>query len=349
MQLRRRPTMDDVAQAAGVSKATVSRVLAGMEGVCSEETARSVLETAKRLGYVVNSIAASLRSRQTFAVGLIIADVSNPFFGRLTSGAENRLSEAGYGVILGNSENSPERERQLVHLLIERRIDGIIAATSASSGEHLEAALASGIHVVLVNSEVPGIDVDMVTIDNHATAERGVSHLLEQGHRRIAIITGPLIASFDRDRLAGYFSALKKYGVEPSDHLVFKEDLTAEGGARAIEEMRDSPERPSAIFVTNNMMTLGALVGLKRAELTIPHDVSLVAFDDQDWYSVCTPPLTSIVNPAYEMGRRAADRLLLRLQRKRQPRPERIILASDMVVRSSTAAIQAPLPRKSRK
>src|SRR5437868_13487599 len=102
MQLRRRPTMDDVAQAAGVSKATVSRVLAGMEGVCSEETARSVLETAKRLGYVVNSIAASLRSRQTFAVGLIIADVSNPFFGRLTSGAENRLSEAGYRVILAN-------------------------------------------------------------------------------------------------------------------------------------------------------------------------------------------------------------------------------------------------------
>jgi LacI family transcriptional regulator len=338
MEWRKRPTMEDVAKAAGVSKATVSRVLAGIESGATAATAENVRRAAAQLGYVVNSIAASLRSRQSFTIGLVIADVSNPFFGGIASGVESRLSETGYSVILANTGNSLAREKALVKVLVEKQIDGLIAATSASTGEHLSEAQERGVQVVLVDSDIPGLDVDTVMIDNRATAETVVRHLLDQGHRRIAIVTGPLEAAFDRQRLEGYALALAAHGLAYDEGLVLRADLLAGGGERAVQQMLEMPQRPSAIFATNNMMTLGVLVGLTRAGIRIPGDISLVGFDDQDWYSVCHPPLTAVSNPAYDMGHAAADRLLGQLDDKGEPSFRRLILNSRLILRNSTAS-----------
>jgi LacI family transcriptional regulator len=163
-----------------------------------------------------------------------------------------------------------------------------------------------------------------------------VEHLVERGHRRIGIVTGPLLAAFDTQRLEGYRAALAAAGLELRDDYIFKEDLLAQGGAKAIAELACLPVRPTALFVANNMMTLGTLVGLKKAGLSVPGDISLIAFDDQEWYSVSQPPITGIVNPAYEMGRAAGERMLLRLDRERVDlKVERLILETRLVERES--------------
>lgn len=335
---RKRPTMADVARAAGVSKATVSRVLSGIEGSCTAETAAHVRETAERLGYVINSLAASLRNRKTRTIGLVIADVSNPFFGALTSGVEASLADAGHSIILANSGNMEAREQSLVQILVEKQVDGIILAPSGSASDHVLAAHEQGVPVVLVDSSIPGLAVDCIGIDNHKAGRDATAHLVAQGHRRIAIVTGPLAASFDRERLEGHRAALAEAGIPFDEQLVLSADLHVAGGEQAMARLAALPDRPTGLFVLNNMMTLGVLVGLQKAGLRVPADLSLVAFDDQDWYSITVPPITAIANPAYEIGRRAGT---LILQRARKAGPELpvqdIRLDATLVERASTA------------
>jgi LacI family transcriptional regulator len=330
--------MEDVARAAGVSKATVSRVLAGIETGCTPATAQLVRDSANRLGYIVNSVAASLRSRQSYTIGLILADVSNPFFGAVASGVEQRLSETGYSLILANSDNSLEAEKALVRVLTEKRVDGLIAAPSAAIGDHLLDVAQRGIKVVLVDSEIPNTDLDCISIDNRKAAQVAITHLLELGHRRIAIVTGPLDAVFDRQRFEGYRETLAKAGVAFDEQLVLRADLTTAGGERAVEKFLALKPRPTALFTSNNMMTLGVLIGLNKSGLRIPDDLSLVGFDDQPWYEVCQPPLTAVSNPAYDMGVTAAGRLLGSMGRRGfRPLPP-VLLDCSLVVRKSTAS-----------
>lgn len=337
-QLRKRPTMDDVARAAGVSKATISRVLSGVEGGCSPATAAHVRETAEQLGYVINSVAASLRNRRTRTVGLVIADISNPFFGAITSGVETSLADAGYSVILANTGNVAERERSLVQLLVEKQVDGIILAPSGSSGDHVLSAVRQGAPVVLVDSSIPDLAVDCIGIDNRQSGIEGTDHLIACGHRRIAIVTGPLTADFDRQRLDGYKAALAKAGITPDERYILSEDLLTPGGEHAVARLLELEDRPTGLFVLNNMMTLGVLMGLQKAGLRIPDDISVVAFDDQEWYSVTAPSITAIANPAHEMGRRAGELMLLRLQKGDDDLPvQDVRLRSRLVLRKSTA------------
>ena len=331
----RRPTMDDVARSAGVSKATVSRVLAGIANGATEATAQHVRQVASDLGYVVNSLASSLRSRQSFTIGLVIADVSNPFFGNIASGVEARLSETGYSVILGNSGNRLEREKAIVRLLVEKQIDGLIVAPSTETGDHLREAQERGARLVLVDSQISAVAADTVAIDNRAAARAAVEHLLALGHRRIAIVSGPLTAAFDIERLDGYRDALQAHGIAPAPDLVLVGDLGPDGGRKAADAIVGMAERPTAAFVTNNMMTLGLLVGFSELRLHIPEDVSVIAFDDQDWYSICRPPLTGMVNPGYEMGRMAAERLLRAIDSTQPLPPERILLPYALKERES--------------
>ena len=341
--------MADVARAAGVSPATVSRVLAGVPGTTSEETAETVRRTAKDLGYVVNAVAASLRNQQTRSVGLVLADVSNPFFGHLASGVENTLSEAGYGVILVNTSNNVAHEKRLIRLLIEKRVDALVVATSAGTGEHIQEAMDQGVRVVLVDSELPDLDTDSVVIDNVAVARSAVDHLLDLGHTEVAIVTGRLEASFDWGRLEGYERALRRRGFKPDPLFRVCGESTFEGSKRAVDGLLQLARRPTAIFVTNNVMTVGALVAVAEAGLLLPQDISIIGFDDMDWYRIAEPPVTAVAQPAYEMGRIAAERLLAHLRRKRPPKPQRLLLDTELIIRESTAPPrgQAFMPRLS--
>jgi LacI family transcriptional regulator len=336
--LHRRATMADVAQVAGVSAATVSRVLAGIAGSTSDRTAANVRQIARELGYVVNGVAASLRSQQTRSIGLVLADVANPFFGRLAAGVENAMSEAGYGVILGNTSNSIEQEKKLVRLLIEKRVDALVIATSAGTGEHIQEAIDRGVLVVLVDSELSEIKTDLIIVDDLTVSRQVVEHLLDLGHRDVAIITGRLEAAFDRGRLEGYRDALEARGITFDPAFVVPGDSTHEGGDRAMRALlRLEKRRPTAVFVTNNLMTVGALLVIAEARLAIPRDISIVGFADMEWYPLSNPPITAVAQPSYEMGRIAAERLLLRLSRKHPPKPRRLCLNAELIIRASTA------------
>lgn len=337
--MRQRPTMEDVARVAGVSKATVSRVLAGVPSSSTPQTAALVRKVASELGYVVNSIAASLRSQQSFTIGLVVADVSNPFFGRVASGVETRLSEAGYRVILGNTGNLPERERTIVRVLVERQIDGLIVAPSTLDGAHLREARERGVRLVLIDSGIPDLAADTVTIDNQGGAREATAHLLALGHTRIAFVSGPLAASFDLDRLAGYREALASAGVVFDPALIVAGDLTAEGGRRSAAAILAASERPSAVFVSNNMMALGLLVAFQEAGVAIPDEISVVAFDEEDWYAICHPPLTGVANSAFDMGQEAAGCMLAAIETAAPSAPRHLRLPATLALRQSTRAL----------
>lgn len=332
----RRPTMQDVARAAGVSSATVSRVLAGLKEGTSEQTAHHVRQVAESLGYVMNSVAASLRNQQSSAVGLILADIANPFFAQLTSGVERTLAEDGYSVILANSNNSVADEKRLLRVMMEKQVDAVVIASSAGDGDHIRHAIQRGMKVVLVDADFVDVDADAVVVDNGQAAKQAVAHLLALGHQEIAVITGQLDASFDRERLEGYEAAFRALGLTSPQKLVLRADSTAEGGAKAVRRCLAESKAPTAFFVTNNLMTTGAITAIMDHGLSIPDDVSVIGFDDMDWYSLFSPKITAVSQPAYDLGRVAAERLLERLKVKVGIATQRIVLETTLIEREST-------------
>ncbi len=330
-----KPTMADVARDAGVSTATVSRVLRGERGVSSPATRERVLASAADLGYIVNSVASSMRSQRTGTIGLVMADVANPWFGQLAGGVESVLGPAGLSLILANTSNNEERERAAVQTLSQKQVDALIVATSSADGSHLREAASRGTPVVLVDAEIPGLAVDSVTIDNVAAARTAVEHLLDFGHRDVAIVMGSPGPASDRARLEGYRQALTERGLHVPHEYICSGADTFEGGRAAAASVLEQWRRPSAFFATNNFMTMGTLVAIAEAGLKVPEDVSVVGIDDMEWYPIADPPITAVYESASEMGRLAAERLLLRLQRKRQPPPERIRLETEFRIRDS--------------
>ncbi|GGE04109.1 LacI family transcriptional regulator [Aureimonas endophytica] len=329
--------MQRVAELAGVSTATVSRVLAGVPGATSEATAERVRRTASHLGYVVNAVASSLRSRQTSTIGLILADVANPFFGRLASGVESVLSRAGYSLLLANSGNSVETEAQLLRVMREKQVDAIILASAGGSGAHIREALAKGSRIVLADTEYPDLPLDAVVIDNAAAAEEAAGHLLDLGHRRLAVLTGPLEASFDRERLAGVGRAFAKRGLALDPSLVARGDSTFEAGKRATRTLLAAA--PTAVFATNNLMCAGAITALLDAGLRIPEDISVLGFDDMDWFPIFRPAISAVAQPVFELGVAAAERLLEVLEADGPgAAPRRAVLETTLILRASTAS-----------
>jgi LacI family transcriptional regulator len=330
-----RPTMADVARAAGVSTATVSRVLRGLEGASSPATTARVLECAAQLGYIVNGVASSMRSRQTRAVGVVIPDVANPWFGQLVGGVESVLGPAGFSVILANTSNSLEREREAVQTLMRKQVDALVVAPSSTDGEHLQQAAARGTSIVLVDAALPGLDVDTIAIDNEAVARHAVEHLLDFGHRAVAIVCNCPGPASDRARLDGYRDALEARGIPVEPAFMSIGSSTFEGGREAAASLLRLPRRPTAIFATNNLMTVGALVAIADAGLRVPEDISIVGIDDMEWYPIASPPITAVYESASEIGRRAAERLLLRLGHRRQPSAEGIRVEAEFRPRGS--------------
>jgi len=330
-----KPTMADVARAADVSTATVSRVLRGVEGASSTETATRILRCASELGYIVNGVASSMRSQQTRTVGLVIADVSNPWFGQLVGGVESVLGPAGFIVILAKTNNSVQREHEAVRTLLQKQVDALVVASSATDSTHLQRAADRGTKIVLVDAALPGLDVDTVTIDNEGAARTAVEHLLGFGHRDIAIVCGGPGPASDQSRLEGYRSALESRGLQVLPDYVTNGSSTFDGGMRATAGLLAQSQRPTALFVTNNLMTVGALVAIADAGLRVPTDISVVGIDDMEWYSIANPGITAVYESATEIGRKAAERLLLRLRRQRQPRVEHLRVEAEFRSRGS--------------
>jgi LacI family transcriptional regulator len=298
----------DVAAAAGVSPATVSRVLNGT-GRVSAERAELVREAAARLGYEPFGPARALRQQLTRVWAVIVADIENPFFPSMVRGAEDVARLEGHRLVLGNSDEDLDKEASYIDIAIAERMAGVIIAVASTTESDLEPLLTRGIPVVAVDRRPRHHEVDSVLVDNRLGADEATQHLLEGGSTRIACITGPSRLSTATERLQGYRDALARNRLPADRSMVRRADFRQMGGYKAALSLLGSDNPPDALFVANNLMTVGAIHAIRDTGGRIPDDVAVVGFDDQPWTTLTSPQLTVVAQPTYEIGQEAAQLL----------------------------------------
>ena len=297
----RAATIVDVARAASVSTATVSRVLNGLPHVDVRLRA-SVLRAVKDLGYRPSRVARSLRTRRNRVWALIISDVrTGQFFADLVRGVEDIAYEAGYCLFLCNADEDAAKEASYIDLAVAENVGGVILTPSGELTD-LSPMAGARIPVVLADRSLPGASADCVVVDNVSGAYSAVSHLLAGGYKRVACITGPLQTTTGQLRWVGYCQAITAAGRAVDNSLLRVADFREAGGRAAMIDLLGVRRRPEAVFVTNHLMTIGALQAIDETGLTIPSDIAIVSFDDMSWSTLLRPPLTAVAQPAYELG-----------------------------------------------
>lgn len=325
-------TITDVARAAKVSPATVSRVLNGTSAV-SAPRAERVRDAAAKLGYRPFEPARALRRQLTSVWAAIIADIENPFFTAMVRGIEDVARAEGFRLVLCNSDEDLEKERAYVDVVIAERMAGVVIAVASADDSSLQPLLDQRVPIVAVDRHPADDRVDSVVVDNRAGAAAAVEHLLSAGWNRIACITGPTRVDTATERLEGYRDALRANDRPADRSLVRRADYREAGGYRAARSLLESTPRPDALFVANNPMAAGALRAVRELGLSAPGDVGLVAFDDSPWTTLTTPTLTVVAQPAYEIGQAAAELLVT----ADPDRPAgRIVLSPTLIVRESS-------------
>ncbi|MBI0375371.1 LacI family DNA-binding transcriptional regulator [Streptomyces albiflaviniger] len=329
-------TIHDVARAAGVSPATVSRVFNG--GKVTPARALSVQEAAAALGFAPNRVARSLRKQRSSVIALIIPDIENPFFTSLARGVEDAAQRTSLSVVLCNSDEDTDKERRYLEVALGEQMAGVIVAAASQDETDLGPLTDRRVPVVAVDRRPRDAEVDAVRVDNHHGGEVATRHLLQAGYHRIACITGPEGASTSEERLAGHRAALRAAQGGPAaadDTYVRHADFRVDGGRAAMRELLALPEPPDAVFVANNLMTIGVLDALRETGRT-PPDVGVLSFGDVPWASLVRPSLTAVELPSYELGRTAADLLLQRMDGSVSP-VQTVVLRTKLQVRESTA------------
>ncbi|MFD8543920.1 LacI family DNA-binding transcriptional regulator [Streptomyces sp. NPDC059649] len=303
----------DVAERAGVSVATVSRALNGHSPVA--ETRDRVLAAVRELGYRPNNVARALRTARTGALGLIISDLTNPFFTELADAVEDAARSLGYSLVIGNAGERPEQQDDYIRTLLDRRIDGLLVSSAGTGSAMLREVVASGTPLVLLDRSVPGIDAPCVRADGRAALTELAGHLAALGRRRPAIIVAPAGTPTGDERLAHFRTALAGHGIPlPDERVGATPDLQPAGGRQVMRGFLDLTEPPDVVLATDNLMALGALDELRARGLRVPDDMALVVYDDVPWFAHTDPPLTAIAQPTRELGRAAVRALLTRIE-----------------------------------
>ena len=338
-------TIRDVARAANVSISTVSHVLSGKRPT-SGATRRRVEDVIRQLGYRPNRVAQSLVWRRPFALGLIIPDITNPYFPAFALGAEDRVRERGYTLVLGNSEYDSDRETSYLDLVRSQQLAGAIYCLGDEMSpivSELKRAVEEGLAVVLVHSPMPSVPT--VCADNRQGGGLAAQHLLELGHRRIGIISALPLDEGMADRETGFLDVLRGAGMAVDRTAVptMYGDHQIDGGHQATLELLEHAPELTAVFVLNDLMALGALEAVRGSGRRVPQDVSVVGFDDIPFAALANPPLTTVGQPIRQLGELAADLLLQVIQDglggtvEEEPRPN-VQLPNRLIVRASTAA-----------
>jgi LacI family repressor for deo operon, udp, cdd, tsx, nupC, and nupG len=328
----------DVARLAGVSTATVSRALTDPDRVSPASRAR-VLEAVAQVGYLPNPMARSLRSQKTRMVLVVLPDLANTFFSKILQGIEETLFAAGYGMIIGNLDGSPEKEARFAAFTAAGQVDGALLLNGHLFGQTRDGrgeAMRAAVPLVALCEAIPSAPVPQIEVDNRAAARGATAHLAALGHRRIAYLAGPPGNALEVERYAGYLEGLAEANLAPDPDLVLPGDYTLEAGARAALRLLESPRRPTAVFSSNDEMAIGLMRGLAEGGLRVPDDVSVAGFDDIEFAAVADPPLTTVRQPRGALGRTGAA-VLLDLMAGREA-PARIRLGTELVVRGSTGA-----------
>jgi len=331
-------TIKDVAIKAGVSPATVSRVV-GNYGYVSDQTRNIVLAAIKELGYHPNAIARSMVTKSTGTIGLVVTDITNPFFAQLARKVEEVTWKDGYTLILANTDEDLEHEYAVVRVMQEKRVDGLIVIPASSTpAPHLKELTDQGIALVLADRKNHACQVDVVMVDNEDGAYKAVSHLTSLGYQRIGMVLDNPEISTNVERMVGYRKALIDVGLKIDEELIKSCQYTKQSAYKLVCKLLSNPSPPDALFTANNFMTIGAFKAIRELGLKIPDDIALVGFDDLDWDGLHDTILTAVSQPVHDIGKLAAQRLLARIAGDDSPAQE-IRLKTQFVIRRSCGAV----------
>ncbi|WML58053.1 LacI family DNA-binding transcriptional regulator [Neobacillus sp. PS2-9] len=322
----------DVAKKANVSTATVSRVLS-KPGAVRETTTQKVLQAIQDLNYQPNALARQLRRLETKTILVVVPDITNPFFSKVLRGLESVAVANGYQVLLGDTGNDVEQETGYLNILQQKKADGMVLLTARMDSQAIE-EVSRCYPVVLACEYIEGSNIPTVSIDNISGARKASEYLIELGHERIGCITGPLDVVLSRDRLKGFYQAMAQCNLTVEPVLVQEGDFTFESGFNLMMKFFALGVLPTAVFAANDEMAMGAIRAVKSKGLRVPEDVSIIGFDDVRFASIFEPALTTIAQPAFEIGEHAME-LLMKLINKDEVMREQVILEDQLVVRES--------------
>jgi LacI family transcriptional regulator len=345
--INKHPTITQVALASNVSTQTVSRVINNRPDV-APETRERVLATIEKIGYQPSALARRLKYGRTNTIGFILPDISNPFFSNAIKAAYNFIKNSEYShyeLLFYSTDGQPEREKKALDLFVARQMEGIIIASSASDEiiEHIRMILNNKeIVIVAVDNQLGDLNIDLVTSDNFLGAHRLTTHLIELGHRSIAVITGPPNESSSKERLEGYKAALKDHEIAFDEKIALVGDWTKDSGITATERMLQLKSKPTAIFGFNNSLSMGALSVLKARGIKVPENVALVSFDDVEYGDLLNPALTTTSTSWYELGRVSASLLLDRIANGNLKPKQYIKLPMELIIRESCGYTGVP-------
>lgn len=331
-------TIKDVALRAGVSVTTVSHVVNDTRHVSAKGRER-VEEAIRELGYVPNAMARSLKSNTTSTLGMLIPNSSNPYFAEIVRIVEDRCFGAGYTLVLCNTDDEPHRQSVYLQVLAERRIDGLIVVSTGAGDDDSLVTQLHGLRIptVLVDREIADPACDLVETAHMQGGLLAVRHLLSLGHKRIACIGGPVGVMPSEQRIEGWRMALAEAGATPhADALLWRGGFASQGGYEAMHAILRTEQAPSAVFVCNDLMAIGALRAAHESGVHVPDDLSIVGFDDIELSAYTSPPLTTVAQPKERIGALAVDMLLERVGGKRRD-ARKVVLQPELRVRASTA------------
>ncbi len=330
------PTIKDIAARAGISYATVSRALNGKYGV-SRETRDRVESLALEMGYRPNAIARGLVNRTTMTIGLIIPDITSPFFPRLALGIEDTMLKAGYSVFLCNTNWNPKRENDYLDNLIQKQVDGLIISSIARHAGDIESLIPEDMPLVYVSSYPEATKHSYVLIDNIRGADMAVTHLISRERTKIAFIGSDQEVHSLEDRLSGYRMALHRAGLVPDDSMVVLDKFQERSGYEMIKNLLGRGNTPDGVFAENDLLAMGVVQGIHDAGLRVPEDIAVVGFDDIPIASHPDIQLSTIHQPKYRIGSYAADILLKQLgQNPGERHPERMSLQPELIIRGTS-------------
>lgn len=330
-------TLRDVARQAGVATATASRALdPSMQELVRPETIERVVAAAAALGYQPNSVARALKTNKTFAVGMLVSDLMNPFFPPMVRGIEDTLIKRDYNLLLGNTDDDLAREASQLDSMLARRVDGLILASAHVEDPVLKGLAETGIPVVLILRSTASNDFTSVTADDRVGVQLAVEHLVDLGHTRIAHIAGPQRSSTGLGRRESFDYWMRQAGIEPDESLVEEAStFSIEDGARAFATLMARAKDVTAVFAANDLMAIGAYDVAADLGLQVGRDISIVGYNDIPFAGRFDPPLTTVRLPTYDMGVRAAEEILSEIDGRTES-PSEVRLAPSLVVRSST-------------
>jgi LacI family transcriptional regulator len=334
----KRVTLEDVARDAGVSRSTASLVLRG-NSVIPEETAQRVFSSMKKLGYVYDRVAANLRSRTSSAIGVIITEISNPYYAELLIGIQGELDKKSLTVLLGITFDSRQNQNRVLETMLENRVSGIIMCPVVDTDRDIIGrVLQMNIPLVFVSRELRGMDCDFVGTDFIPGEQQIVRHLVERGHKRIALLCGSKNNSVYEEKLGGYRKALEENRVPYDDSLVINGPHTREGGFQAVLRVLELPDRPTAIICYNDLVAIGAINGMRSVGLEPGRDIAVVGHDNIPEAKNLYPSLTTLALDVRSFGREAASLIHSRINGLNDP-PQRIILPNRLIIRDSSSAV----------